>query len=164
MGKPLVVCLDTNIIIWGVKGESSSGQGPMVGRAKAFIAELEASKARIVVPAVVVAEALIKVPKMHHQRVLEVFERRFMVAPFDARAGSCYASLFQTWLEKNKKHTKLKTPKRDIKPDFMIVATAIAAGATKLYSSDAGMRAFALGHIDAEDLPAIPVQHVIDEF
>ena len=77
------VCLDNNILIWGIRGISTPGQEGMISRTQALFEDLDASDAHIMVPAVVVSEFLTGVPKAQHQSLLEVLNRRFELPPFD---------------------------------------------------------------------------------
>lgn len=58
----MLVCLDTNIVIWGILEQSHSSQQEMIGRAKLFIENLTKSKARMMLPSPVVTELLLNVP------------------------------------------------------------------------------------------------------
>ena len=57
-----VVCLDTMILIWGVKRESTPGQELKIKNAVAFLKDLEEQGAQIIIPAPVLAEVLTRVP------------------------------------------------------------------------------------------------------
>ncbi len=55
-----MVCLDTHVIIWGIKEEASPGQENMVQRAKSYIRHQVNQGVNLMIPAPVVAEALIR--------------------------------------------------------------------------------------------------------
>lgn len=38
------VCIDTNVLIWGIKGEHSTGQNDMVSKAQRFLDYLDRQK------------------------------------------------------------------------------------------------------------------------
>jgi hypothetical protein len=50
------ICFDTAPLIWGVRGDASPGQEPMIERARSFIAELTTKGFAIMVPSPVIAE------------------------------------------------------------------------------------------------------------
>lgn len=153
------VCLDNNILIWGVRGVATSGQEEMIQRAQAFFEDLDASDADILIPTVVVAEFLAGVPKQQHLGLLDVLHRRFQVVPFDVRTAAIAAELWRDAAERN---PHLKDQIRDafpgierakIKADLMILATALARGADVLYTHDGPLKMAAGGRIEVRELP-----------
>lgn len=50
------VCLDNNILIWGVRRRATGGQEGHIPRAVALFEELDESGARIIVPTPVLSE------------------------------------------------------------------------------------------------------------
>lgn len=151
-----LVCLDTHILIWGIKEEAEPGQEDMIPKAKSFLKWLEDNKAKVFVPAVVVAELLMRVPPEEHGRMLDFFRRNFITPPFDTVAASCFAKIWQ----KKASNDIIKKLKKDLsitrekmKIDFQIVAIAVTRRASCIYSYDPGMLKFAEGFIPVEKIP-----------
>lgn len=154
-----VVCLDTQILIWGIKKEASPNQETMIVKASHLIRSLEEQKANVIIPSLVLAELLMPIEEERYGDFLSLMNRSFMIAPFDTKAAFCYGKLWRSWRERNS-HIKEKgsTPTRSkMKTDFMIVATAMSREAECIYSKDSDIIKFAKGNIDVRDLP--PVFH-----
>ena len=155
-----LVCLDTDVVIWGIKGEATPGQEDMVPRAKAFLKNLDDKGTRVLIPAVVVAELLIKVQVGLHSDVLSFFQRRFIIGDFDLPASSHFARIWQTRMD-DQTIPSLQSAgvfRTKLRADCMIVATAIAHGASCIYSHDRGVHRFAEGHILVAQIPELPEQ------
>lgn len=60
--KLTLVCLDSNIVIWGLKGIASPGQEGMVQKAKAFLQHLQENHTTALIPMPVLAEILFIFP------------------------------------------------------------------------------------------------------
>ena len=56
--KNSIVCLDTQIVIWGVKKQSTPDQSEMILRAEYLLEKFLSSGTKILVPSIVVAEIL----------------------------------------------------------------------------------------------------------
>lgn len=156
-----LVCLDTHILIWGIKREAAPGQENKIAMAQAFLKELEEDKdTRVMIPAPVIAELLTRVPHERHAAVNKLFESRFMVVPFDAAAASWYGRIFQD-KRAGTQDIKAATPeltRRDILADFQIVAIAVAHQASCIYSYDQGLTKFADGYIEVRTMPEMVEQ------
>lgn len=157
-----VVCLDTNVLIWGIKKEASPGREHMIPRAEAFIQHLTNKKTTMVVPSVVLAELLIKVPPEDHTDFIRLITDGFEVPTFDARVAARFAKI---WTEK-KDHPDLiaakqagETTKNIVRADCMVVATALVAGASYVVTNNLrDLRWFADRHIEVLDIPETAAQ------
>lgn len=155
-----LVCFDTHIIIWGVRGKATSGQENNIEKAKYLISKCEEDGIKIMVPSVVVAEFLCALESRLHSDVSELMHRRFIVSPFDTQAALYFAEMWR-----NKKQTKDESgiSRAEMKADYMITATAIARGAACIYSEDVGLKKFAQDYIDVKPLPSIERQMSIED-
>lgn len=157
-----LVCFDTHIIIWGVRGKATFGQEDSIERAKYLISKCEKDGIKIMVPSVVVAEVLCALEPRLHSAVSELMHHRFIVPPFDTQAALHFAKMWR-----NKKQIKdasgLSISRAEMKADFMITATAIARGANCIYSEDAGLKKFAQDYIDVRLLPNVERQMSIED-
>lgn len=79
---PIVAAIDTEALIWGVR---QKGQRDKLERGKWLFEELEDINARIIVPAVVVAEYLVRVDLLRREAVITELSRRFIIPSFDVK-------------------------------------------------------------------------------
>lgn len=152
------VCLDTHVVIWGIKGEAPEGRQNMVARAKSFIMHLDEEGADVIIPAVVVAECLAKVPPDRIAPAVEVLTSSFRIVPFDLIAAEKYAFISQTLRGDERgetSHEKMKT-------NIMIIAISIAHGVDVIYSHDPHLKQIANGIIAVHEVPEILRQGNID--
>ncbi len=149
------VCVDTQLLIWGVKGESSSNRIEMKKKAEHFIKSLIAENAKIVVPSVVLAEMMCNVPENERASVLNGITKNFQIQPFDTRTALIYA---ETYFKKkiapgNANTESLDGNRKTIIADIMVVASAKAADAAMLYSEDTDIQKLSAGIIGFSSLP-----------
>ncbi len=156
----MLVCFDTHVLIWGVKGEAVASQRHMIERTRAFIAHLTEKQATVLVPSVVVGELLMDTPAEQHQHMISILSKSFVVAPFDLQAAAHFGRIWQIQRSQQITHDlqSLGATRQELKADCMIVATAVARGASCIYSNDVKLQKFALGHIDVYEIPDIPTQ------
>ena len=155
-----LVCFDNHVLVWGIKEQATPGQEDMIPRTKAFISKLQNDKIHVLIPSVVVAKFLMPIPPNMHATVINLFDRGFVVAPFDTAAASQFAKI---WLSKKGQElannlVKNGATRAELKIDSLIVATAISQKAECIYSHDAGVRAFAQDYIEVKEIPFIPLQ------
>lgn len=155
-----LVCLDTNILIWAIKEESTPGQEDLITKSTAFLQHLEDKEKKILLPTVVLTEFLFRLPVESHKTVMNLLSQNYFVAPFDELSALMYAKIWNDQehkeIEKDLKDSGVST--RTITADRMIVATAVAHEAECIYSHDTGLRKCATGFCDAYDIPTIPQQ------
>jgi predicted nucleic acid-binding protein len=161
MGSGMLVAIDTHVLIWGIKKESSTSQGFMIERTINFLHWLQNEQQKIIIPAPVLGEFLMRIPPEDHLRVSSEIQKKFMVLPYDAAAASWYAQIWQK--NKNNGLPAGNIGREEMKTDSAIVAIAVANKAKILYSEDIGVRKFAKGFIETRDIPAIPRQLSLDE-
>ncbi len=152
-----MVCLDTHVIIWGIKEEATQGQEKMVQRAKSYIRHQEEQGVDLMVPAPVVAEAMIKGDVDQLQAIRTIIERSFFIAAFDSPAAFIAAEL-----ERGRSVARLReegrVPRNHIRIDAHIAAIAIVQKAEVIISHDPHMRTIAQDRIQVIELPDIPEQ------
>jgi len=152
-----MVCLDTHVIIWGIKEEATQGQEEMVQRAKSYIRHQDEQGIDIMVPAPVVAEAMIRGDIDQLRTIRTIIEGSFFIAAFDSPAAFLAAEL-----ERGRGAAKLleegEVPRSHIRIDTQIAAIAIAQKAEVIISHDPYMRTIAQDRIPVIELPDIPEQ------
>lgn len=151
-----IVCFDTNILVWGIKQESTTGQEQNIKKAAHLISTCSENGSTVIIPSIVVAELLCGVVDSKRREQILRGMSGFRIVPFDTRAALLYAKV---WTEDARKRAKpLEVTRPETKADSMIVATAMAHGATIIYSHDIGMGVFAKGHIEVRELPDLPAK------
>jgi predicted nucleic acid-binding protein len=153
--KRSIICLDTNILIWGIKKVAPPGQEDMIYRAQDLIQKLDKSSSQVIVPSLVLAELLMPVKEEDHGKFFADISKQFIIVPFDTQAALHYATLWKSWREKNSEQQlgDNRPTRAKMKTDFMIVATAVSRKAECIYSADSDIEKFAKGHIAVRKLP-----------
>jgi len=161
MAHRQIVCLDSHVIIWGIKEQSEPGQEAMVRRAKAFLEQAAAQDIICAVPSVVVAELLMRIPGEMHALVCNLLEKGFEVPPFDLPAARKFAEIWRSKQEAGELERLLSDPtasRETLKVDCMIVAIASSQGMDHIYSHDEKLRRFADGYIPCSEIPIVGKQ------
>jgi predicted nucleic acid-binding protein len=128
--------IDSQVLIWAVKQSATANRLHMIVRASSFFEAAQKRGQPIMIPSLVASEFLVRYDDPQRQAALAELDRRFFVAPFDARAAWLAAKLFadkSSW-EKSRKDDGYS--RQWIKTDIAILATAIAHGATEIYIED----------------------------
>lgn len=115
-----IVCFDTHVLIWGIKGEANSSQQEMIERAQALIQQCHERNDTVIVPAVVLGEVLCKAPVDHHAAMFQTLNEAFVIAPYDVRAALINARIWQEQAPLRQELRNLDTPRQAIKTDIMM--------------------------------------------
>ncbi len=152
-----LICFDNHVLIWGIKEQAKEGQEDKISLAKRFIDKLSADD-NVLIPSIVLAEFLIPIPPDQHAMVINLFNKNFIIAPFDALAASKFALIWQTNKppETAKQLIKDNATRAELRADSMIVATAVARKAECIYSYDGWVKKFAKGFIEVREIPFVP--------
>lgn len=155
-----LVCLDSHILIWSIKEEATPGQETMIPKSKAFLRWLDDTDTKVLIPSVIVAEFLMRIPPEIHTTVNNLLQRDFLIAPFDVQAAAYFSKIWQAKKEQRIIRELISSGKtrQELKVDSMIVAIAVARGASCIYSYDEGLEKFANGYIDVRKIPELPEQ------
>jgi predicted nucleic acid-binding protein len=153
----VIVALDTNILIWGIKSKHSRRGNPrqpnlvdLQRRSAILLDILDQNKDRIVIPTITVAELLIGVKPAAHVEFITELQERFFCPSFDIRACAVAADL---WLRHKELPKSEQLQRAILSSDVKIIATAKVAGAEVIYSHEPKFRRLASTIIRAEDLP-----------
>lgn len=174
-----IVCLDTQVLYWGILGNGKGGHEgtELIPRARDFLIGLTADEeTHVLIPAIVVGELLAFVPEADQGNVLAAFQRDWLIADFNARAALVFGQMranrsvqeqFKTLRAAGQKAdaaANARATRRALVADCMIIATAIAHEASVLYSDDRALLKLADGWIDAKRFQDEPYQmRLIDE-
>jgi predicted nucleic acid-binding protein len=130
--------LDTNVLIHA--NRPLEDPHPLAHPARELVRSLKhgARSPRIIVPATVISEFLVKVPKQDWSKTLSEMQNWTHIAPFDMRGAAIAADLMQEVLRLRKigDSAILASSRQCLKADVEIIATSIAHGATTLYSTE----------------------------
>jgi predicted nucleic acid-binding protein len=157
----ILACVDTHVLIWGIKKESSSSQVYMIERTVNFLQWMQNERHTVIVPAPVLAEFLLHIPMSEHDKISNKIRSNFLVPSFDAAASSMLAKIWQT--NKNNGLPSGTNGRERFKTDAMIIAIAVVNKAKILYSEDIDLQRTAKGFIETKDIPVIPRQMELGE-
>lgn len=146
-----LVCFDTNFVVWGIKRQASAGQESNIPKAVYLLQQLEQQDKQILIPTIVLGEALASLSVEQHASFVSLIQRSFILAPYDAAAAVHYARMWQHRM-KNSSHSRNET-----KADYMIAAIALANRCEAIYSNDGGLRKFASDYIAVIGIEEISV-------
>jgi predicted nucleic acid-binding protein len=149
-----IVCIDSHIVIWGIKNQSEPSQNAMREKAKIFLEQLDQNKIQVLIPAIVIGETLIKEMEQKHPVFVKVFSENFIVGDFNIGAAQIYARIMKKRLEKDKSTEKIKF-------DMAIAATAIFYGASCIYTYDPDLN-YVNDIIEIRQIPDIYTQSAFD--
>jgi predicted nucleic acid-binding protein len=149
---PEMVMLDSMVCIWAFKGQASKGQEGKIPQANALLASLEEQGVEIGVSAVSLSELMVRMRDEDRYEFVQRFQKGFCIYPFDTSAAIESARLFRTWIDGTKNKTSVRNV---VKADLQIAGTAIAKGASILYSEDEELRRIAGRDIEVKPLPPI---------
>jgi len=149
------VCLDTQIMIWGIKDQFTPNRKEIAEKAKHFVKKLNDENTKIVIPSVVLAEMMSNVPEDERSKVLNCFTKNFQIQPFDARTALIYADrYYKKYFDPLTGHETIMEGSREtIVADLMVVASAKAADVDVLYSEDSDVHKLSKEFIKASRIP-----------
>lgn len=131
----MLISIDTNILIWGVRAVSSDGQEEMIPRAKEFLSWIDRFGHHLAITTEALAEFLVGPDEQARLDQFEVLTSEYAILNFDAHA-SLIASRIRSNAEFIAQMKQSGKTKPAIKSDINIVATAKAGGVEILYSHD----------------------------
>jgi len=154
-----VVFLDTNIVLWGILGQSKPDQKGMIPKAKYLFEDLSKKHHDVHISSVTLAEVLCGIPANKQHIVREAISKHLMVIPFDTLAAKHYGLLWRE-MKDNGTYCVLQEEfsmiRREFVADCMILGTAISRHASMLYTNDKKLKKLASQHLEIPDLPKIP--------
>jgi len=114
----------------------------------------------VVVPSIVIGEFLLKLPIDEHPHYQDIISRRFMVVPYDLRAALLFSRIWHQKKDANviQEIKDAGVTRTELRADTMIVATAVASGATHMYGHDNHIRRLADGFITFENIADMVLQ------
>ncbi len=147
------------VLIWGFqkphhkRKDKSRNQDvtEMRRRSKLLLRTLAEDDETVIVPAIAVSEVLLGIRLEEHGEFIAKLQEHFFLPPYDLRAASLAAKLWQETRELPKEEQPARTT---LRADVMIVATAKVAQAKTIFSHDEKLRKLATrAGIIARELP-----------
>lgn len=158
-----VICLDTNILIWGIRKEITEEEKNKILKTRHFLEQIKTEK--VIIPSIVCAELLMKVPPEEHSLVTSKFNG-FMIIPVDSNVASIFAQL---WYQENYRlqdgnslHGSYEMTKHELKADLFILATAMSQDCDELYTDDKKFSKLAGKHLLVRSIPSIEIKQEFD--
>ncbi len=157
---PKNICIDTNIIIWGVKKECTAGQEDMMEKTKFFFDWVQNNKINVYITSITLAELLCNMDETKQNDFTKIITNTFPIISFNANTATIYGKLWLTGKEKKlleqAKNKQIDTNRQRMKVDYQIVACAIAANCDALFTHDKGLQYFADDKIKVYQITNIP--------
>src|SRR5262245_4607722 len=131
-----MICLDTQVLIWGVQGVARPDQIGMIGRTRAYIDYLDRKGERLMIPAPALFEYLVGFEPADQQRQRDILERRFIIPALDVPSAAVAAELMANTEFMRQIREDYDVKRQHLRIDVMIVAAAIVHRADVLVSGD----------------------------
>lgn len=153
----MILCLDSMVLVWGIKKSPTVGQESMVRLAEHFFDWADRHEHELIIPTVVLAEVLAPEPPDKREQYLHVIEEAFLVKNFDIRAALKYAQMLHSRFEEVKNlATEQNVTRQRMKIDHIIIATAMVNNANAIVSYDTPLKKFSEGFINVIQFPNPP--------
>lgn len=150
------VCIDSNIIIWGIKKDFTGDQESMVAWAIDFFDWLDSEGIEVMVPELVLAEIMAPEEPSQREVLRNYIEENFIVGSFDSIAVDKFAELMYNHYPDVKYMVSSGEVRKDkMKFDMAIAATAIVQGCDCIYSHDKKMAKVCKGFIEVKEMPRL---------
>lgn len=153
--------IDTNILIWAIRGEATQGQEAQVLKSQNLIDWLNDNSTRIMTSSICLGEFLTGVNVSKHTALTNVIKRSFMLYTYD---DACALKAAWLWKKRKENIKELRNKASEnghrakIINDVMIVATALVQGADVIYTNDTDIKSIAGDLIKVELLDNYDLQ------
>ena len=128
-----LVLLDTMICLWGMKGQATPGQEHKIRDAQRFLDYLDEEGFEVAISAVTLSELLVACGESEREELAKEIGETLLVLSFDVGSAIQASILFQNWKQKNESTSNTR---QTVKADCQILGTAIAHGASTLFTED----------------------------
>lgn len=135
-----IVCLDSNILVWGIRKDSTPGQEAKIKFAEELFSNIADEKHSIIIPAICVAEASIGVTDRQDAGLfIKKLQQVSIIKPFDALCALRYYDVYNQHANKMPDWQANEGCRRiNLATDIKILATALANRADILYTDNLG--------------------------
>lgn len=160
-----LICLDSQILIWGIKNQSTPEQISMIENARNFLDSLDSNKIQVLIPTIVIAEILMPEPLENQIKILNTIIKSFIIGDLNVEIAHKYAQIYQSNHDIIELIKTQETIRKDkMKFDHIIVSTALHYKAKCIYSYDKHVKSFAKDKIEVRELPTYYKQTSLDIF
>lgn len=131
------VCLDTNILVWYIKRQATTGQEGFIPKADYLFEYFERKNIIVVIPSLVLAELLGNVEdEDKRDEYFDYMSSNFDIAQYDIVSSRYYADLRAKLTKTNAKEYAKKNniPKCMMTNDYNISAVALSSGCDAIFS------------------------------
>jgi predicted nucleic acid-binding protein len=146
------VCLDTNIVIWGILGEGKAEDELKREKAVHLLEMLQQRDDRVLLPAIVLAEVVAKVSPPDREEVVSKLSSACEIVPFDAGSALEFGTVRAVGMKKKSR----EFPRKEISLDSLIVAICRRQAVQVLYTDDGKLEKLAAHFMRVEGLPPVP--------
>jgi predicted nucleic acid-binding protein len=147
-----IVCLDTNIVIWGILGQGKAEDELKREKAVYLLEMLQQQNDRVLLPTIVLAEVVAKVSPPDRAEVVSKLSSACEIVPFDAGSAMEFSTVRTVGMKKKSR----EFPRKEISLDSLIVAICRRQDVQILYTNDDNLRKLAAHFMRVEELPNIP--------
>jgi predicted nucleic acid-binding protein len=156
----MLICIDSNVFIWGIKKQASPGQENMLLHAQEFFKWVKQEKHHIILPSIVLAECLQPEPPNVHAEYVETAQDIFQIVNFGIVEALKYAEILNSgsFDEAKALMIELGTNREKMKLDHLILSSGLANGAKILFTTDGKFKQFAEKHITVETITKFSIQ------
>jgi predicted nucleic acid-binding protein len=151
-----IVCLDTNIAIWGILRQGKVEDELKREKAVYLLEVLQRQSDRVLLPAIVLAEVVAKTALADRREVVSLIASACEIVPFDAASASQFGEIRAVGMKKKSR----EFPRKEISLDSLIVAICRRHGVQTLYTDDDNLCKLAAHFMKVEGLPVIPPQQL----
>ena len=148
----ITVCLDTNIVIWGILREGKIEDGLKQKKAAHLLQILQQQNDRVLLPSIVLAETVAKMPAQNRPEVVSQLSSACEIVPFDAGAALEFSAVRSVGMKMRSR----EFPRKEITLDSLIVAICKWQGVQILYTDDSKLGRLAECFMQVRGLPDIP--------
>lgn len=145
------ICLDTNVLVHAFLPRE--GQEEMTERALNLIETINKDKNFIIIPADVLAELMVTVPDGRVLEFFEFFGNNFQIVNFDSLAALQYRKIYR---EKKPEFCSPEYKRCSMAMDIRVMSTAIASGASTIFTEDKNFTKIASDYIQTLPMPNLP--------
>ena len=153
---PRIVCLDTNVVIWGLLADGKAEDDIKRYKAQYLLSELEKEEARVLIPAIVLAEVTAKAEEESKLDLYNALTSSLEILPFCSGCALRYGEVRR----KGMKRRSRQFPRKEVTVDSLIISQCIANGVNVLYTDDENLLKLASEFIQAQRLPTPPPQQL----
>ncbi|MDR1660557.1 MAG: type II toxin-antitoxin system VapC family toxin [Desulfovibrio sp.] len=148
-----IVCLDTNIVIWGLLKQGKAADEMKREKAVYLLTSLQQNRDRVLISAIALAEVVAKIENAKDkQTIISKLSENCEIIPFDIGSAEEFGVVRSVGIQAKSKSFSRK----EISLDSLIVASCKKYKVDTLYTDDNHLAGIARNFMKVEGLPGIP--------